>query len=246
MREFVYDGTFEGLLSAIFYAYSYKYECRIVRENNYEMNFMNQVTTIHTEIDKSKRVYNSILNKLSNTVLENVYMTYLSDFKDSDTLILKYLKLCYKYGININLAKNNDVIIKIDSYVKKVLKEVDKFIGFVRFKEIGTLSYYAAIEPDHNILPLLVDHFQNRFSDQNYIIHDLKREKAIAYNKEYSVITDLKRDYFYKFKTTSKEKEYDNLWKVFYKATDIEERKNLKLQAQFMPTRYWKHLNEID
>ena len=41
-----------------------------------------------------------------------------------------------------------------------------------------------------------------------------------------------------------KEEEYQKLWKTFFKRIAITERKNLKLQRQFIPARYWKYLPE--
>ncbi|ETI99568.1 MAG: hypothetical protein Q611_LSC00264G0001, partial [Leuconostoc sp. DORA_2] len=38
--------------------------------------------------------------------------------------------------------------------------------------------------------------------------------------------------------------EYSSLWKCYFKSTTIEERKNLRLQRQMMPKRYWKHIFE--
>ncbi len=65
---------------------------------------------------------------------------------------------------------------------------------FVRFKEIAPLSFYSKIEPDYNILPLIIDHFTERFSDQDFIIHDLNREIALVYDKKSSFITHLSKD----------------------------------------------------
>lgn len=246
MKELIYNGTFEGLLTAIFYGYSYKEEIVITNNKNFIPSLLNEPISIKTEEDKFNRVYTSIVNKLSNTALKNIYYVYLSELKDCENIIMKYLKLCYKYGVKVNLAKNNDIIILIDKYSRKVTKEAHNFTGFVRFKEFAPLSFYSSIEPDHNILPLLIGHFVNRFSDQNFIIHDLKRETAIVYNKESAVICDLPKEKGKVFLSTAKNDEFENLWKTFFKATDIEERKNLRLQAQFMPKRYWKHLTEFE
>ena len=245
MIELIYDGTFEGLLTAIFYGYTYKEEIKITNNKNYLPSLLDKPIYIKTEEDKFNRVYKSILNKLSNTVLEKIYYVYLSEVNNSENIIMKYVKLCYKYGVNINLAKNNNIIIFIDKYSKKVIKEAHNFTGFVRFKEFAPLSFYSAIEPDHNILPLLIGHFVKRFQDQNFIIHDLKREEAIIYNKESVVISNLPKEKYKTFMSNCKNDEFENLWKTFFKATDIKERKNLRLQCQLMPKRYWKHMTEF-
>ena len=118
MKEFVYDNSFEGLFTAIFYAYTEK-DSIITKNKDYLPSLLNEVLEVKTEIDKFERVYNSILTKLDNSVLIKIYHLYLSDIKETDTLVLNYLKLCYSYGASINLAKNNDIIILVDKYPLK-------------------------------------------------------------------------------------------------------------------------------
>lgn len=244
MKEFIYDNSFEGLLTAIFYSYSENLNCCITKKKDYIPSLLNEVIEVKTEEDKFKRVYESIVKKLNSYVLRKVYLLFLSDIVESDTLVLKYLKLCYRYGTSINLAKNNNVILLVDKYSKKVSHEAHLLTGFIRFKEIAPLTFYSSIEPDHNVLPILIDHFTKRFSDQNFIIHDLKRETALIYNKDSAVISDFTKKQAEKFINCDSDKEFENLWSIFYKATDIEERKNLRLQRQMMPKRYWKHIFE--
>lgn len=246
MKEYLYDGTFEGLLTAIYYSYSIRENVIINKVSAYTPNLLGQPETIKTEEDKFHRVYSSIEEKLSSSTLKNVYHLYLSDIPAVETLIFRYIKLCYKYGDNINLAKNNDIILLVDKYVRKVTLESHRFTGFVRFKEIAPFSYYATIEPDHNILPIIAPHFATRFSDQSFIIHDIKRETAILYNKSDLVIAPLSKEVSENLKISALRDNFENLWKEFYKSVNIEERKNLILQRRSMPKRYWKHLIETE
>ena len=64
------------------------------------------------------------------------------------------------------------------------------------------------------------------------------------YNKESAIIINFTKSQAEDFIKSDSDKEFENLWSVFYKATDIEERKNLRLQRQMMPKRYWKHIFE--
>ncbi|URS74471.1 DUF4130 domain-containing protein [Clostridium autoethanogenum] len=52
------------------------------------------------------------------------------------------------YGTNINLAKNNDIIILVDKYTRKVTSETHNFNGFVRFK----YASYVYISNFHQFL----------------------------------------------------------------------------------------------
>lgn len=245
MKEFIYDNTFEGLLTTIFYSYSCKDSCTITKNCEYTPSFLNEVVEITTDDTKYKRVSKSIKENLSYNVLENIYYLYLSEIPKVEDLILKYIRLCFSKGSKINLAKNNDIIILVDKYCRKVTYEAHRFTGFVRFKEIGPNIFYSSIEPDHNILPLLINHFSKRFSDQYFIIHDIKREIAIIYNKKNSIISDFTKNDSLYFSDYNKEVQYEDLWKTFYDSINIKERKNLKQRNGFMPKRYWSHLTEI-
>ena len=245
MKNFIYDNSYEGLLTAVFYAYSCKEDCTITKDEYYTQSFLEEPIFIKTELDKFKRVYKSIEDKLGEETAIKVYLLYLCSIPESDGLVLDYLKLCYKYGNKINMAKNNDIIILVDKYSKKVTTEAHLLLGFVRFKQIDSMNFYSSIEPDHNVLPLLLNHFVTRFSDQNFIIHDLKRNTAILYNRSNAIIADFPKEYASKFINSKKDSEFEELWKTYYKSVNIEERKNLKLRKRQMPKRYWTHLPEL-
>jgi len=245
MKEFLYDGSFEGLLTTIFYAYGYKDEIKITKSSSYVPSLITTTEEISTKEDKFNRVYSSIRDKLSYSTLKNVYYLYLSDIPNSEDLIYRYIKLCYKFGDSINLAKNNDIIICVDKYCRKVALEAHRFTGFVRFKEIAPFTFYSTIEPDHNIIPIIQSHFVERFSDQNFIIHDIKREIALIYNKEEGIISSFSKNYVESLASSHFSDNFQDLWKKFYNAVNIKERENLKLRSRSMPKRYWNHLPEV-
>lgn len=243
--DYLYDSSFEGLLSAIFYAYPNAHIARIYKKEMYAYNLLSEPIDIATDETKADRVYNSIKNKLSSHTLKNVYHLYLSDLPDIETLILKYLKLCYNYGDQINLAKHNEIIANVDKYAKRVTLEAHRFFGFVRFKEVSPMLFYAPIEPTHNILPLIMNHFAKRFSDQNFIIHDLNRNTAIIYNKKETLLAYLNSEEVKTLKKLDFLDAFEDLFKSYYTSTTINERINLRRRSRYMPKRYFKHLVEL-
>lgn len=245
MKTYIYDGSFPGLLTAIFYAYPGVSSIQIVLQQHYLYNLLDEVIEITTEDDKFERVYDSILNKLSKDTLRIVYYLYLSEDAKHGTLILNYLRLCYRYGLNINLAKNNEIIIAVDSLYRKVSLEAHRFYGFVRFKAIGPMTFYSAIEPDYQILPLIANHFITRFSDQNFMIHDLRRHTALIYNQSDYYLRDMPIDFHTRAIDQLTKDHFEDLFKVFYQHVTVDERKNPRQQARYMPRRYWKHLVEL-
>ncbi len=232
-------------LTTIFYAYSYKEDVKITISSSYVPSLITTTEEITTEEDKFNRVYSSIKDNLSYLTLKNVYYLYLSALPSSEDLIFKYIKLCYKFGDSINLAKNNDIILTVDKYCRRVSLEAHRFTGFVRFKEIAPFTFYSVIEPDHNILPLIQTHFIERFSDQNFIIHDIKRELALIYNKKDGIISSFSKANGEYLEASSLNDNFESLWKEFYNSINIKERENLKLTRRSMPIRYWNHLPEL-
>ena len=245
MIDYLYDGSFDGLLTAIFYGYQEHEEVHIHKATHYAPSFLTITKNIVTESDKAERVYSSIHNKLSTSTLENVYCAYLSEEEGVETLILQYIKLCYQYTDSINLAKNNDIIREIDLAVKHVRFEAHRYNGFVRFKEIRPMLFYAQISPDHHILPLLIEHFEKRFSDQCFMIHDVKRHEVIVYNKEEIFIQKLTPEEAEVLLKTSVDDPFEKLFKAYYTSTTIPERVNIKRRNAYMPKRYFKYLVEL-
>ncbi len=245
IKEFLYDGSFEGLLTAIFYAYPEKCEVKITKRSLHMPSLLSDIKEIATEENKASRVYEGIKEKLSLSTLENIYYLYLSELSGSETLIYEYIKLCFTYGDSINLAKHHDIIRMVDQYTKRVTYEAHRFTGFVRFNQISSMIFYAKIEPDHHILPLIAPHFTTRFSDQHFIIHDLKRELAAVYDQKNMVIKPLSIEEGKNLLSLSRDDRYENLFKSFCISLTIEERINKRLQTQHMPRRYHKHLTEF-
>lgn len=245
MIDYLYDGSFSGYLTAIFYAYTLHDEVRIFKEKTYSPSLLAGSKWIETEEDKAERVYQGILTKLSWDTLDHLYHLYLSDEEGAETLGLQYIKLCFKYSDTINLAKNNDIIRSVDLTCKRVWTEVHRFYGFVRFKEISPLTFYAAIEPDHNILPLMMGHFKRRFSDQSFIIHDQRRHCAMVYNQKEIYIRYLTPQESADLAKSEIKDDFEQLFRTYYQSATIAARKNPRLQNHWMPKRYYKHLIEL-
>ncbi len=50
------------------------------------------------------------------------------------------------------------------------------------FELLQDEMYFAKIEPDFNVLPLIQKHFKDRYADQKWMIFDLKRNFGIIYD----------------------------------------------------------------
>jgi len=110
-----------------------------------------------------------------------------------------------------------------------------------RFTEIGGVLY-APFEPEADLLQLLAGHFSTRLGNEKWIIHDLGRGKAAIYAPRLWRIADFSLPEG--IAPSRREEAFRDLWKEYFHSIAVRSRENPRLQRQFMPKKYWKHLPE--
>lgn len=244
MINYIYDGSFDGLMTSIYEAY-YRPDKpdNIIPDEDFQQSLFSNNIYINTDIEKSNKVQNAIVNKISYNALKNVFYVFLSELEGSSTLIYKYLKLGFKVGCNIDRHLSDDTVLNMHKIKHKVTFEAHRMKGLLRFRLLECNIYYSDICPDHNIIGLLAPYFAERFADQDFIIHDVRRKLSVVYNKKEWIMTDIPP---LQHMISEKEDEirFQNLWKQYFKSIAIKERINPRLQRHYMPRRYWDYLIE--
>jgi len=137
MVNYIFDGTFDGLMTVIYVSYyNHQVPNDILSENSYQRNFFGDDVYIPTDIDKSNKVQDAIKNKISKEALKNIYYVYLSELESSYMLIYKYVRLGFKIGRKINYFLQNDIVHNVIKLSQRVNHESYKMIELIRFKEI--------------------------------------------------------------------------------------------------------------
>ena len=243
MTDYLYDGTFEGILTCIYHHYYTDKAAGIYYRENYQASMLGGYMDVKTEEVKAVRVYEAIEKKISPYDLKRIYKAYLSNDPDKETKILKYVVLGFQKGSTVSMLHGNPVVFDIQSIEKKINTEKERMLQFVRFSVMEEDVLYAEIEPDNDVLELLHTHFCNRFSNDPFIIHDIRRSKAmIAFRGKWYISEFHRED---ASRVSRGEKQYRSLWKNYFENIAIQERINPRCQKNFMPVRYWKHLTEV-
>ena len=183
---------------------------------------------------------------LSTKGSHDVYSSFLSGLPDIENTLLQFIQLILKTH-DAEVAYGNPAVLKVSQVSKMVHREKHRMEAFIRFRLTNNGIYYAHIEPDFNVIPLIASHFKKRYADQRWLIYDLKRKYGIYYNVE--TVEEITIE-FANSSTADElmfceaEEEYQTLWKDYFKHVNIESRKNTKLHLQHVPKRYWKHLTE--
>ena len=237
---YTFDGTFDGLCSAIFMAYKDP-EAQIFSSESDAPPLLEQVKVL-TDEKKSARLQNGIKSKLSHFILRDLYLIYLSDTPTCATVALKYIRFCFANGKGGRTLRFEPEVKNAMELRDKVMTEVDKIRGLLRFDKAADGLYVSRIEPDCNILPLIARHFANRMPSHSFVIHDIKRGVAICSKNGSWLITELPK--YIKFDLS--DDDFRKAWKDYFEVMAIKERINPKLQRQHMPKRYWCHLTEME
>ena len=143
-KTYIYDGTFDALLPIVFDAYSNKVlPQKIYSNDNYVENFLDRTLYIQTDYEKSKRVFDGIEKNICYEALYNSYNAFLSNEKDKEMYILKYLCNGFDLGPKINNMLTISYVFKVINMRKKALSECHKLKGLLRFQEVGDNLCYA-------------------------------------------------------------------------------------------------------
>lgn len=247
----IYDGTFNGLLSCIFLSYEEKLQVAAINPPGLanEELFSKSLEVI-TDKFKADRVWKAFKKIASARSVKNIYFAYLSEEPGIELEILKYFQLTFQHKKSIDGDFANPHVLKLAQTAKKVSREKHRMEAFVRFQLTKDNIYFAMIEPDFNVLPLIQNHFTTRYSDQEWMIYDLKRKFGLYYNLHTPNIINIdfaknpgsseENDYLF----DSREQDFQKLWKNYFEATTLKSRINKRLHHQHVPKRYWKYLTE--
>lgn len=252
MLCYTYDNTFDGLLTVIAETLTSKHRPQnIVPQNNLQSELFAATIHIQTDTNRAQRLFFQ-LKRVSPETLKNLLYYKFSEKEGFELALMHYIHAAFEFGDRVNNNRYDENIVTILKIAQKVSFEAHRFQGILRFKKLANNIYYAPFEPDHNIIELLAHHFKARLSDQQWLIHDLKRKTALYYNKQTlnSFCVDLpNKELIEKNLTTdllaTEEKEVQILWRTFFNNITIKERLKPKLQQKFIPKKYHHYLTEL-
>ena len=250
---YIYDGTFEGFLTAIFTVYQQGDHRRlrdIKAEGSPEANqtsLFSSSVPVTTDEELAQRVYRSISQRFGQEVFQRILWVFLSDDPDKEMVIYRYIRLAYDGGGKASGKVLEDMthpmVRPFDALLTSVANERHKMIQFARFSQTGSGVYYARINPKASVVPLIMDHFAQRFNVQPFLIHDeVHGVVGIYSNQERRWWIASDQDLQVPEKVDDG---YESLWQTFYDAICIKQRLNPKLRTGWMPQRLWRNLPEL-
>lgn len=246
-----YDNTFEGFLTAVFEIFEFKYpNPKIIKQIDAQQNIFSNPIEIITDTVKADRVMKKLNDQLETHGVRNLIYAFLSEKEGIEDILFNTINYAVENPTkNILKDFSNDSVLQITKLTKSVGREKHRMEAFIRFELLKDGIYFAKINPDFDVLTLIITHFKNRYQDQKWLIYDLRRKYGVYYDLinieiitmdlDIKSIGDKNNQIF-----SDVEIEYQKLWSEYFDHTNIKERKNKKLHLQHVPKRYWKYLTE--
>jgi probable DNA metabolism protein len=251
MTQVIYDGSYEGWLTAVFDIYELKLtDIVFAKKEPSSALLFSTAYFVVTDLSKAERVLAGLKKRLSDDGLSRIYGTFLSEVNQAEEIMFGFVKYVFSSTQNIEEDFSNNEVWEVRKAAKITRRESHRMKAFVRFKLTKDELYYAIIEPECDVLPLIENHFKNRYADQRWLIYDFKRKYGIYYDLENVTTVELQfnadtnSSKFLAEICDQKEEFFQNLWVQYFNNVNIESRKNMKLHLQHMPKRYWKNLTE--
>lgn len=241
---YLFDGTLEGLFSAIFAAYArHELPEAVQPENGFQGNLLASTLTVPTSMEYALRVRDGICRKLSSPEYERIRMASLSDEADRGGIILRYVVCGMQRGPGIWNDLSNPDVQAFERLWQGVYNERHRILQFARFSLMEGGVYFAQVNPKANVVPVVMDHFAGRMNVQPFVIYDEVHHVAGIWDRtSWSLVAT---DELTVPPPTCEDADYTRLWRTFYEHICNQQRYNPRLRAQSMPQRLWKNITEM-
>jgi len=247
---YLYDGTLEGLLSAVFLAYErHEQPEDIVTEHSYEPRLGQSAIWCETDYERAKRVRLGVVREAGEHVFNAIMRASVTDNPRKGVAVYRLIRYIMdahsgrNKHLNVLADLANPVVADVMAFNRHVLNEAENMRQFIRFSHLENGVWFARCNPNASVVPLVMGYFAERFNIQPFIIYDENHHIAGIYDgSDWSLVAD---DVVDIPSRTAQDAYMEQLWKTFYDAMAIDARYNPELRCHFMPVRLWKNLPEM-
>lgn len=252
---YVYDGTWDGMMTLI---------CRTAQEGAPEdiarssggrplLDF----TLVPTDPAMAEGAAAALEARLGGRAIRDAYLALATEGPGIDLAVWGYLARLWAEGRRAGGDLADERVGRVFHAARAAARELDHWLGWTRFQDRGA-AYYSAIEPACDLLPLLAEHFAQRFPHR-WVLHDTRRGKAALHGEgQWMILEDIPPEgASYRPPSgascrppaelpapTAEEGEFQELWREFFRSVAIPERPNPRCQRNFLPKRAWRCLVE--
>ncbi len=245
------EDSVEGILTAIYDAFVEKNkmfhfqdgDISIVIGENQDRFLFAEIIEVETDLNKAQKTLVSIQRKISYLAYKRVLSALCHYDSDRGNAVLGFLIKGFPMGAKVIDVLSDPYVMRIMELSRKVDNESHMFCGLVRFHDLGKFLY-SEIEPKCNVLPQVLEHFEDRYPNENYVIYDKKKQIALvhpAFRQSFFVYGDK-----WNVDVNQYVDRFEELWKEYFVHIEIKERHNPHCQNNLLPKWYRKDMIEFN
>lgn len=233
------ENSLEGIFSAISDALEHRQKMEnaqlegisIVIGDEGEKSAEEQMVT--TDAQKVEALVRSIQSKLGFSVYDSVLRVLCHYDEGRASIVFRYLTRSFARGSGVT-NQMDSTMLRIVEMSRRVESELKKLYSFLNFRKHGEILL-AEIEPKCNLIPLIMDHFADRFSNEDFIIFDVRRKSMVMHEAFQPCVVfagiqlpavDEGDDY------------YQNLWEQCSTSTEMKARNSKQAKSNSLPSWY--------
>lgn len=246
----------EGIFTAVYRAYEWKLEHARTRiqPGEDDLNMFARYRQVETDAAAAAKVARTLVCRFGQKAYEDICCALASEVSDRAQAVYETIVLGLAGTVRGRLleALTYPCVHRVFELARRVHKEEHRMKMFVRFRELEGGILFSQIEPDADVLAMVMPHFADRFPMENFMIADTRRGIAgvHAAGQEWFMLHLQDQDRFrlehVAAHYTDEEREMAELFRRFCSSISIRERGNRKLQQQFMPLKYRSFMTECE
>ena len=267
------DGSFAGLLCAYGHAHRAgrlpaAVETRGVARDGH---LFGAPVPVETEAALAGRVERG-LERVRPGLVGRLFRAFLSERPGIETAILRLIDAVAVDGAAAAEDWAFAPTREVARWAQRVGREAHRMEAFVRFErhhaaelpadelpglggaelgEAGRERWVARVRPEVHVLPLLTEHFASRYPALRWAIVDDARGLALVHDTpaaerapDAAPTRIVPVSSLPALAPAADEEAYQRMWRAYFRAVDIPERRNLRLHLRHVPKRYWPLLTE--
>ncbi len=179
------EDSMEGIFSAIHDAFEFRkamekpHASSITIVVGDESSTSGEEQKVTTEAYKVEELVSAIQSKLGFSVYDSILRVLCHYDGERASVAFRYLVRAFAKGSGIP-RENDPLMLKVVEMSHRVENELQRLYGFLNFRKYREILL-AEIEPKCNLIPLIMDHFADRFTNEDFIIFDVNRKSMILH-----------------------------------------------------------------
>lgn len=250
MTVFLCEDSPEGIFSGVSQAWESGLDgsqLRLELENGYNYDLFSEYRKVPCDFARAERAAARICREISDLSYTWAYRAALARDREKADAVYRFLDCGFMLRGRVTESLQFPEVQAVFRRNRAVANETHLLMEFLRFSELPSGVLFAAARPEHDVVPLMMPHFSDRMMPETFIIYDEGREKAGVHVPEtgWYMVQGAEAAGLAHIAEKTDRGEYAALWKSFFEAVAIPERRNPTCQRTHLPLRFRPFMTEF-